>query len=138
MRRAWALAASMLVVACVGTPADPVPEPVWWRTQPMGVGGDGLPRVLSADGVQVQAAVFGLEPSTLSAYAHWTLLVAPMQPNGGVSWRVQPSADAIWVCLERPAPGRPVTLALQAPALLVGQSFPKPVRNTGDCIPAQR
>jgi hypothetical protein len=123
----------MLSVACAGTLTGPVLESIWWRTQSLGVGGDGLPRVLSADGVLAQAAVFGLEPSTLAAYAHWTLLVAPMQPNGGVFWRVRPMSDAIWVCLERPAPGRPVTLALQAPALLVGQSIPKPVRNSGDC-----
>jgi hypothetical protein len=133
MRRAWALAASVSVVACAGGHTAPRPDLAWWHSQSWAHGGDGVPRVLSPESVWVQAAALGVEPATASLYAHWTLLVAPMQAHGGVVWRVSPASDAVEVCLDHPAPGRPVTQALQAPVVLIGQITPKPVRNTGDC-----
>ena len=108
-------------------------EPVIWRNQPFNVAGDGVVRSLSGPELEHQGQRFGFSPFTLKAYRSWSLVVAPLQANGASFWRVQVHADAVLVCLDRHPPNHPVTQALQAPALLIGQVRFKPVQNLGPC-----
>jgi len=119
---------AMPLISCVPAPvtADaPVTYAGAWHSSK---GHEEIRRIESEE-LHYHASRLGISAETVARFSNWWLLIGEMKNSGGWTYQlIQSSSKPLEVCLYPPALDTMVTMAFQAPLLLIGtNSDAKPV-----------
>lgn len=110
---------AMSLLSCMPAPltADtPVAFAGGW---PSSKGHEELRRIESEE-LRYHASRLNVPTETTARFSHWWLLIGELKNTGGWAYQLIQSHPALGICLNPPAPGAMVTMAFQAPLILIG------------------
>ncbi len=123
---------AMSVLSCASAPTTTDAHVSFTGAWHSSKGYEELRRIESEE-LRYHASRLGIPSETVARFSNWWLLIGEMRNSGGWTYQLVQSPQTLSICLRPPAPGAIVTMAFQAPLILIGTNdTAKPVLR-GEC-----